>query len=210
MSGSAQPGGSGSSPDPRRLFRGEGAISDADLRVDVAKEVTQLIVADERTRVISKKANVRGASSLRTGSRDRHIRGNYTRKIHGRDAVAPGGMYREDVLGGVHLNALKDGESIVGGAYINMVTGGFMRMAAWLDGLYWGGWLEVDVMRMELSGAMIRAYMGYVHAAGMRICAAATLVDDWSSRNETFGACMDQTTGDNYLIAPGGGDSLEV
>ena len=204
-------GGNGSANDVdiSRLFRREGIVSDADLRVDVAREISAMILGDERERLVNKTVHVRGGSAVSAGSRERRVEGNLVSHVH-TDNVNAASRLDETVLGRVDLRAQVESESIVGGAYINMITGGFMRMAAWVDYLVWGGWLEADVIRMEVGAGMIRSYMGYVHAAGVRVMAAATLVDDYSNRTELFAACTDNTTGDDYLIAPGGGTSLEV
>lgn len=201
--------GSGNGIDVDRLFRREGIVSDADLRVDVAREISVMILGDERERLVNKTVNVRGALSTSVGSRERRVEGNLVSHVHS-DTVNAASMLEETVLGRVDLRAQVEAESIIGGAYINMITGGFMRLAAWADYLIWGGYLEADVVRMEVGAGMIRSYMGYVHAVGLRVMAAATLVDDYSNRTENFGACTDNTTGADYLIAPGGGTSLEA
>ena len=201
--------GSASDIDTTRLFRREGIISDADLRVDVAREISAMILGDERERLVNKTVRIRGNSATTAGSRERRVEGDFVSHVEA-ETVQPASRIDETVLGRVDLRASLEAESIVGGAYINMITGGFMRMAAWVDYLIWGGWLEADVIRMEVGAGMIRAYMGYVHAAGLRVMAAATLVDDYSSRTELFGSCTDNTTGEEYLLAPGGGTSNEV
>ena len=200
--------GNGNGVDVARLFRREGIVSDADLRVDVAREISEMILGDERERLDNKTVNVRGGHVVSAGSRERRVEGNLVSHVHA-DTVNPASMLEETVLGRVDLLARLEAESIIGGAYINVITGGFMRMAAWADYLIWGGYLEADVIRMEVGAGMIRAYMGYVHAAGIRVMAATTLVDDYSNRTENFGMCNDNTTGDDYLIAPGGGTCLE-
>ena len=200
---------SGNGVDVSRLFRREGIVSDADLRVDVAHEISAMILGDERERLVNKTVHVRGSQATSAGSRERRVEGNLVSHVH-TDNVNAASMLDEKVLGRVDLQSKLEAESIVGGAYINMITGGYMRLAFWVDYLVWGGWLEADVIRMEVGLGMIRSYMGYVHAAGIRVMAAVTLVDDYSNRTENFGTCIDNTTGDDYLIAPGAGTSLEV
>ena len=209
MSDDGNGNGSGNGVDVARLFRREGIVSDADLRVDVAREISAMILGDERERLDNKTVNVLGGHVVSAGSRERRVEGNLVSHVHA-DNVNAASKLEETVLGRVDLRARVEAESIIGGAYVNIVTGGFMRLAVWADYLIWGGYLEADVVRMEVGAGMIRSYMGYVHAAGLRVMAATTLVDDYSNRTEQFGTCNDNTTGDKYLIAPGGGTCLET
>ena len=78
-------------------------------------------------------------------------------------------------------------ESMVGAAYANTIAGAYLRFAAWVDMMAWGGWVEADMSRAELSLLMIRSHMGYAHAAGVRATVAARLVDDFQARTENFG-----------------------
>ena len=77
----------------------------------------------------------------------------------------------EVVHGKVTLTARYGAEAMVGGSYTNVVTGGLMRVAGWVDLMAWGAWVELDVARVEIAALMVRSYLGYAHAALVRIVA---------------------------------------
>ena len=152
----------------RRIFRDEAIVAEADLRVDVARAISRLVVRDQETTVDEKKLRARGNLQTSRGSRDRVVLGNYERKVGGDEIVKPGAVVEEYVNGGADLKAQVESESIVGGVYVNTIAGVYLRMAAWVDYLVWGGWGEADVSRVEIAGLMIRSYMAYAHATGIR------------------------------------------
>ena len=191
-------------------FHNEALVSKADLRVDVAREVSQLIEEDENVFLTSQETYVRGSYFMkRNDGRDREVTGNYERHIEKGETLMIGESIREVVNGGVDLRATLESESMMGGAYLNTITGAYLRIAAWSDCLAWGGWVEADVTRIEMSGVMIRAYCAYIHAAGIRLSLIGRLVDDFVTRIENFGFFMDSGGQKIHLGSPGSGQIME-
>ena len=207
MAGSNGVNGTGVDMPPH--FRNEALISRADLRVDVAKEVSQLIEEDENIRLTSHEMHIRGNYVMKREGRDRQVTGNYERHVEESETFMIEEAVTEVVNGGVNLQAAIESESIMGGAYLNTITGAYLRIAAWSDFLVWGGWLEVDVARIEIAGLAIRAYMHYAHAAGIRVSLVGRLVDDFVMRSETFGVLIDSGTQTVHLGSPGSGQVME-
>lgn len=192
-----------------RLFRSESVVSDVDLRVDVAGEVSQFL-EQESISLADRSVHVRGDYMISRGSRSRTIDGTYERTVEETDTLAVGSAVEERVTGGVDVNMQVEDEAIMAGAYVNTVAGAYLRMTAWADFLVWGGWLEADLTRIEISGVAIRSYMGYCHIAGLRLLIARELVDDYVNRTEIFGTFVDATTGEKNLWSPGSGEMLET
>ena len=192
-----------------KLFRREGIVSDADLRIDVAKEISRVIMDDESVELDTKSTHVRGNLSLARGELDQQVAGAYSSKLHG-DTRMISDNVKEVVNGGVHLNAQLESETLMAGAYVNTLTGPYLRLCAWADFLAWGGWVEADLVRMEIAGVMLRAYWFYAHAAVIRMTRALILIDDFEKRFETFGFFMDQHMTALEVGSPGSGDTLEA
>ena len=198
-----------SPPDISHLFRREGAVSVADLRVDVAGNVSRTIADDETIALETKTLHARGDFSIARASRTRQVDGDYERHVEEAETLMIGAAVEEQVGGGVDYTAQVDADHIVGGAYVNTIAGPYLRIAAWADFLCWGGWLEADVARIEVAGVMIRSYMSLAHAAGARVTAANKLVDDFLTRTETFGTLVTTTGQTLHLSSPGGGMEME-
>lgn len=198
-----------SGEDYSHLFRNEGFVSDVDLRVDVADNYLRYVAGDDDIEIDVDETEVDATVTVVRGARTRHV-GSYKKKVGGEEMLAVGESVEETVHGGVHVMARFASEAMVGGAYTNIVAGPYLRIAAWVDFLVWGGWAEVDVVRAELSALMIRSHVGYAHAAGVRVTLASRLVDDFQSRTETFGMLADSTAVHNIAGAPGGGVTNEA
>ena len=196
--------------DISHLFRREGAVSVADLRVDVAGNVSRTVVDDETVALDTKTLHARGNFTVASASRTRQVDGNYERHVEEAETLMIGAAVDERVNGGVDYTAQVDADNIVGGAYVNTIAGPYLRVAAWADFLCWGGWLEADVARIEVAGVMIRSYMSMAHAAGARVTAANKLVDDFLTRTETFGTFVTTAGQICHLASPGGGTVLET
>ncbi len=197
--------------DATRLFRTEAVVSDVDLRIDVAGRIERTINADEDVELQEMSTHTRGGLAMLRGSRDVQVAGDITRHTDSDETLAvTNGSIEERVLGGVEYHTSVEGEAIVGGAYAGTVTGPFLRVAAWSDFLCWGGWIEADVSRTEISSMMIRALNFYSHAAGARVTMAYNLVDDFVLRFESWGVLVDNTTTAVNLGAPGAGVELEA
>lgn len=203
-------GDDGSAPDISHLFRREGAVSVADLRVDVAGNISRTVADDETISLETKTLHARGDFSIARASRAREVQGDYERHVEEAETLMIGAAVEERVDGGVDYNAQVDADHIVGGAYVNTIAGPYLRIAAWADFLCWGGWLEADVARIEVAGVMIRSYMTLAHAAGARILAANKLVDDFLTRTETFALYSETTAQMLCLSSPGGGMDMET
>ena len=198
--------------DPRRLFRSEGVISDVDLRVDVAKDASRVVINDEAISLDEKSIHARGNYTITRGSRERRVHGDYERHVEYTDmyTVQHLGSIDERVEGGVSQHMKQGVDVILGGVYVNTIAGPWLRVCAWADFLAWGGWAEVDVCRVEISNASIRSHMFYAHACGARITAAAQLTDDFVARIENFGVFTDSTTAYSAIGSPGSGMTLET
>ena len=192
-----------------KLFRSEGVISDVDLRVDVAGEMLQTLEQESIT-LTDRSVHVRGDYLIGRGARSRTIDGMYTRAVEESDDFQVQSVIEERVTGGVDLKMDVEGEAIMAGAYVNTVAGASLRMTAWADFLVWGGWLEVDAIRFEIAGAMIRSYMVYEHMVACRVLAASKLVDDYVNRTELFVFFNDNTVSESHVWSPGSGEMLEA
>ena len=199
----------GSGRDISHLFRREGAVSVADLRVDVAGNVSRTVAEDETITLETKTLHARGNYSIARASRTRQVDGDYERHVEEAETLMIGAAVDEQVNGGVDYTAQLDADNIVGGAYVNTIAGPYLRIAAWADFLCWGGWLEADLARIEVAGVMIRSYMSLAHAAGARVTAANKLVDDFVIRTETFGTFVTAAGQILHLASPGGGMTVE-
>ena len=191
----------------QRLFRQEGMVSEAELRVDVAQTVARVVAGDATVDLDEASIHARGDLLMSRRSRIRNVT-TYVSRVEERHNNMIGMAVEEHVQGGVDYRMQKDSDTILGGTYVNTIAGPWVRLCAWGDFLAWGGWLEVDTIRIEIAGIMIRAYMFYAHAVGARVTAAAQLVDDFLIRNETFGTLMDLQGSAIHLGTPG--SSMEM
>ena len=195
----------------RRMLRAEGLVSRADLRVDVASEVSRLIADDETTELEGDHTtHARGDYQIVRGRRSRRVGGRYERHVAHSDMFMLDGAVEEKAEGGVHLMATVDAEVIMGGAYVNTIAGAYVRVAGWADFLAWGGWLEADAVRVELALTMIRSHWFYAHAAGARVTNATGLVDDFTTRIESWGVLTNNQTTMTDAGSPGGGIVMET
>lgn len=69
---------------------------------------------------------------------------------------------------------------------------------------------EADAARVELSAVMLRSYVMYAHAAGLRFLGATTLVDEFTTRTENFGTHTSAIASSVNLGGPGSGTVMEV
>ena len=208
----AENNGNGSSSDNAtdKLFRRESIVTDIDLRVDVADQISKIILGDEDVTLNSTETHVRGDMTTRRGSRNREVTGNYEDKVDHADTRMVQQAIREVARGGVELRAAVESETIMGGSYSNAIIGPYLRLCVWSDFLAWGGWVEADLARVEITELMIRAHMAYAHAAAVRITKASTLIDDFQVRHESFGVFDDSKTTETNIGSPGSGTTLEA
>ena len=193
-------------PDASELFRHEAAISQMDLRLEVAHRVERYIKEDERIALDEKLVYAWGDLSFVCGSRSRTIEGNYTRTTGGTEIfMMSHDTFNEEVHGGVSVDMSVESEIIMGGGYLGTVIGPYMRICGWTDFLAWGGWAEADVVRAEVGTLMVHSMMNFVHTAGVRALAAYTFFDDFTQRNENFGTLVDNTLTVTHAGTPGSG-----
>ena len=196
--------------DVSRLYRREGIISNVDLRVDVANQIACMILEDEEVVLNSKTTHMRGDLLVKRGSRDREVTGRYASRVKHQDLRLVGNTIIERAEGGVELRASLESETIMGGAYVNTITGAYLRLCAWADFLAWGGWMEAAAVRVELAAVMIRSNMFYAHACGARVTRATVLVDDFQNRVESFGVFDDRKLTEISVGSPGSGVTMET
>ena len=194
---------------PDRLLRAEGLVSNAALRVDVAGTLSRLIGGDESVALNSRSVHVRGDCEISRGQRRRRVDGTYERSVDEADLYVVGNVIEERVDGAVDAHASLESEIVVGGAYVNTIAGAYLRVAAWADFLAWGGWVEADLARVEIAGLMVRSHMAYGHVAGARLVCASAIVDDFTTRAESFAVSIDNALARFDLGSPGGGITVE-
>lgn len=194
----------------QRVFRKNIVATKADLRLIVAGAMSHTVAGNETQRLKQKNLHVRSSINLiRGGNRTRHVEGKYTCHIGTSYNLKADTRIEERVDGLTEIDMSKGQDVIIAGPYINTIAGGALKICAWADFLCWGGWLEVDGPRVEIAVAMIRSHWGYVHITGTRVSTILRLVDDYTTRNETWGTLkMDSTMAMN-AFAPGGGQLLE-
>lgn len=195
--------------DTRRLFRREIMICDADLRLDVGRQLVRNVLGNETITLDSKEVGTKGDATVKRGGRERTVTGSYSKTIDQDDTYAVGFSITEMAKTGVISKMAFECESIVGGAYINTLAGATLKTCAWSDFLCWGGWLEADVTRIEITALAIRSYTIYNHAIGARIVMCGSLVDDYQVRNETIGVLVGAAGSISELGPPGSGVILE-
>lgn len=208
-SGSSGTGG-GSRSVFERLFRNEGLVSKADLRVDVAKTIARIVVEDATVDLDEASLHARGNLRLSRASRVREVTGNYVSRVEHSHTNMIGMAVEERVEGGVDYRMQRDHDFILGGAYFNTIAGPFVRLCAWADFLAWGGWLEVDTIRIDIAGLMIHSYMFLAYATLARVTVTPTLVDDFTMRMENFGMFIENYSGVTHLGGPGSGGTMEA
>ena len=192
-----------------RLHHADGLVSNAALRVDVAATLSRLVGGDESVAVKSQSVHARGDCEFARGRRSRRVDGTYERSVDKADLYRIESVIEERVDGAVDVHTKVESEIILGGAYINTIAGTYLRVTAWTDFLAWGGWVEADLARVEIAGLMIRSHMTYGHVAGARIVCASSIVDDFTTRTESFGVLNDNALTRLDLGSPGGGITLE-
>ena len=196
-------------PDLSDIFRYESWYSKNEMRVEVADRIYRTIMGDETVEVDDYYLHARGALNVIRGQRERTV-GSYHRSVDNDDLLLIGERVTETVAGEANVQAHFSAEAIVGGAYVNTITGAYLRLAAWVDFLVWGGWLEADVIRAELAACMIRSHFAYVHVATIRATMASRLIDDFQLRDEKFATYNRVGTTYTYAGAPGSGQENEA
>lgn len=195
--------------DFEKIFRSESFVTESDLRVETARTMRRTVIGNETIEVDYHKLHSKGDLTAMRGQRERTV-GRFVRSVDNEDTYAVEESWTETVGGGVNVQIAFASDVMVGGAYVQVLAGPVMRMAAWIDYLAWGGWAEIDVIRVEMALAMIRSHAGYAHAAGVRATIASRLIDDFQNRNEIFGVFSESGATYSMAGAPGGGVVMEA
>ena len=214
-SGSSGGGGSGAgsssgSLDVTRLYRREVVITDADLRLDIAGYVQRIVSDDLTVSLDSEARTYRNQLTLSRGARDVSVNGTYSSHVVHSDMRLIGDKIVDTVTGDMVLKAQIESETLMAGAYVNTLSGAYLRVCAWADFLCWGGWVEVDLCRIEIAGAMIRAYWAYAHAMLIRLTRGSIYVDDFEHRMEVFGFLDDSHMTKFHVGTPSADTLLEA
>lgn len=196
----------------QRLFRGEKAVSSLDLRVDVADDFARAtgsddIVVDERL------VDVYGDLTCVRGDYELVVHGDYERDTDNQEImVLTNGAVNEEVLGDYQAWFAFESEAIMGGGYTSFNAGLFVRTVGIVDHLCWGGWVEAEGARVDITGhSAFRMYFGYAHTVGARLVRVGrAYVDDFLTRNEHFGSLQDLQTSVTHTGSPGSGTVTEM
>ena len=215
--GTASAGSGSSSFDASRIFRREMVVTDADLRVDVAGYVSRVVAEDMDVSLDKQEHHhrnnltmTRAKRQMTVGGTTDHPTGTYDAHIDDADMRIVGQEVVDNVVGDMVIKAQVESETLMAGAYVNTIRGAYLRICAWADFLCWGGWAEVDIARVEIAGAMIRAYWGYVHACIAKISRHSVFVDDFENRSEFYLALNDSHLTTLDIGSPGSGTDMEV
>ena len=196
--------------DDDTLFRKEGLISEVDLRVDVTRNMSRTVKGEESIKLSEDKSiHSRGNYTVTRASRTRRVGGDYERSIATADNYTiTGGQIFEQVDNGVNYVARQEQQIIMAGPYVNTVAGPAMHIGAWLDALIWGGYMEADGVRIELSATAVRSYMTSAHVSAMRIMRTNRLMYDIGT--QTFNTTTKVKRRETYILVGTPGAKMEL
>ena len=206
---SVDPASSEDSGIVERLFRNESFVTNLDRRYDTASRYERIVLGDDRIALDEMRTHIRGKVVQQYGERSRTAT-RFRRTTDNQETFLVGNRYEETAHGRVTLTARYSAEAIVGGVYINTITAAYMRIAAWIDCMAWGGWIEADFIRCEIALLMIHSYVGYAHATVARMTLASRMVDDYVNKNEFFGVYDDSGITKLSIGGPGSGIENEA
>ena len=193
------------------LFRSEAAISQVDLRLEVADRIERYVHEDEDIELTEKLVHAWDDLSFVCGSRTRTVEGNYERITDTTDIfLLDHDSFNEEVRNGTSVHATLESEVIMGGGYLGTVLGPFLKICAWNDFLAWGGWAEADATRVEIGNVMIRSLWNMAHVAGARCLTAYNYMDDFVMRVENIGTMVDTQTNITHTGSPGSGVTSDM
>ena len=116
------------------LFRSEAAISQVDLRLEVADRIERYVHEDEDIELTEKLVHAWDDLSFVCGSRTRTVEGNYERITDTTDIfLLDHDSFNEEVRNGTSVHATLESEVIMGGGYLGTVLGPFLKICAWND-----------------------------------------------------------------------------
>ena len=187
-----------------KLFRTESFVTEVAERCETADSYEHVVFGPESVRVNEMQIEVEGNLAERHGERDREA-GDHEHSTDKDEIELIAEEVEEEVHGRTIHTAAYSAEGMVAGAYVNVVTGAYLRAAGWVDLMAWGGWIEADTVRMDLALLMVRSHVGYAHASSIRAVAASRLVDDFVLRTENFGLMFDSGLNQTSVGGPGSG-----
>lgn len=189
-----------------RLLRGESFVTRMDTRTDVSQSATHLVSGHEGIDVDEVRTTVEGHITERCAQRARTT-ASYESTNDGEALSLLGAVAETTVEGRTVWRTAYAAEVMVGGAFTHLVTGAYARIAAWTDLLAWGGWAEIDVVRTNIAGLMIRSQIGVAHASALRVVKASRIIDDLMIRTENF--LLSNTSKSTVISAGGPGSGIE-
>ena len=189
------------------LFRSEGIISDVDLLVEVAKDFSRSVEGDDTYRLSGDKTvHARQDYDISRASRNLYVKGNYSQAVYANTTfnMGVGGLIQEEAYGGVTQVAKADIMAMMGGSNINIVQGPYTLIGCWADYLVWGGWVEIDVARIEITAAALRVYVAFSHVSAAHITVAGRIMHDFKTRLEKSSVSQETVTNEvNASTVPG-------
>ena len=192
-----------------RLGRTESFVTDLDRRYDTASRYERVVLGDERITLDEMRTHIRGKVTQQFGERSRTAR-RFRRNTDNDETFLVGNRYEETAHGRVTLTARYSAEAIVGGAFINTITHGYLRIAGWIDFMAWGGWVEADAIRCEIALLMVHSHIGYAHATVARLSLASRIVDDYINKTLVYGVLDESGVNKIELGGPGSGITNDV
>ena len=194
----------------RNLFRAETAVTNFDLRLDVAARMVRMSES-ENMEVDRREVKVFGGLSFQRGLREIVVEGNYRRNTHEVEMTSIKHGFIKDVVHGPTSEIFAmESESIMAGGYVSLNAGGCAKVLAVADQLCWGGWIEADGLRVFVSKIEFHSYFGVGHTAGARFTYGKNYIDDFLMRAEYFGNLQDLQSNTKWAGTPDSGTVMET
>ncbi|MXY53135.1 MAG: hypothetical protein F4Y86_11520 [Gammaproteobacteria bacterium] len=193
------------------LFRGETAVTNFDLRLDVAANILRRSMSED-IEVDHQTVNVYGDASYARGGRNIVVEGNHSRRVGNSEltALATHGHIEETVYGPTAMEHYEvEAEAIMAGGYTSFNAMNCMRLLGLADQLCWGGWVEVDGVRTDIALISFRTHLNRCHMVGSRNFRGSMYIDDYILRREMFGTVADNQTNVVEAGGPGSGTIME-
>ena len=195
------------------LFRGETAVTNIDLRLDVAARMVRQVESEDievNERNVNVWGGIQGGIQQTRASRSIVVEGDYDRIIHNNEMLAMGDHIKEVVHGPASEHFKVESEAIMAGGYASLNTLPCKKLMAVADQLCWGGWVEADGVRVEITGVAFRSYIGRQHSTGARVVRGVTYIDDFMSRTEQFSNLNDHQANVVHAGTPASGMHVEL
>jgi len=192
------------------LFRAETAVTNLDLRVDVADRMVRMSESEDIEVDRYNILDFGNLTCIRAG-REIVVDGDYDRDIYMSEMrTMDNGHIKEEVRGPATEHFQVESEAIMAGGYTSLNMGACVRTLGMSDHLCWGGWVEADGARTDIAKVAFRVYFGLQYVAGTRVVRGRTYIDDFKLRNERFGTLSDQQANVTHTGSPGSGTTMET